>query len=136
MIEELLKLEAEIKKLGPVLQAIAIYDCSATRSQVIKLEFEVEFEFVVTVFREEAGPVFRWFYEQKRNPYASIFDGGLLTSEGALFSLVPKVINRYGFAIVMSTKSWQQFQSLTKKEETEINIFQPKVYFLNFDKRT
>lgn len=115
-------LEEAIAKLtrDPVWQAIAIYNCEATKDQVIQLSYEVPLEHVVKTFRHEAGPVVRWFFKSK--PFELL--------SGSLPDYEPKPINRYGFAVVMSR---QAFESLPKFEIKDSNkvILGPTVYDLH-----
>lgn len=131
-IELLREIEAEALA-RPVLQAIAIYDCEATRESIVVLEHKVDIVSVVLTFKEEAGPVVRWFfklYQPRNDPF-----------EHFQHKVAP--INRYGCAVVMSSRTYRAYEKLMQEEASAaapstasaLNILLPRVYDLNKDKR-
>lgn len=134
---ELLR-EIEAQALArPVLQAIAIYDCEATRESVVVLDHMASFEGVVVTFKEEAGPVVRWFFKQKPHQ---------LWEDLLELNLEVAPINRYGCAAIMSQKTFDimsqktfdTYKGLLSEEQlqrTVTMILQPQVYDLNKDKK-
>jgi hypothetical protein len=123
-------LEEALRALGekPILQAIAIYDCEQTREHVISLGYKAPFENVVLTFMESAGPVVRWFFQQQ--PLKFLWD------EVDEYDLAPRFlpapINRYGFALVMSQKSFAAWTTTIRSEKADtLSILLPRVYDLN-----
>jgi hypothetical protein len=106
------ELETELENSKPILQAIAIYDCKVTKENCIVLGYGAALLSVVKVFGEEAGPIVRWFWRSLPGPDLKL-------------EVIP--INKYGEALVIPQKSFDQLRSSFGTE----NLFGPRVYYLN-----
>ena len=97
--QDVLDLIKELRAKGPILQAIAIYDCEATKEHAHLLSYDVDIIQVALAFREDAGPIVRWFFKPKVTESLN-----WETPMSIGYEVAP--INRYGQALVVSQRGF------------------------------